>query len=50
MTQPQIDQHLGELHRRTTGIEQMPPLARHVVDTEGADLVDAWIRGIASCP
>lgn len=29
---------------------RMPPIASHVVDVQGTDLVAAWIAGTASCP
>jgi uncharacterized repeat protein (TIGR03806 family) len=30
--------------------KRMPPLARQIVDRQGAALIDTWIRGIAQCP
>jgi hypothetical protein len=29
---------------------RMPPLASRVVDAEGTELVDAWIRSLTACP
>ena len=29
---------------------RMPPLASRVVDTNGTQLVEAWVRGLTSCP
>lgn len=29
---------------------RMPPLGSQRIDTEGANLLDTWIRGIAACP
>jgi hypothetical protein len=28
----------------------MPPLASLVVDQNGADIVDTWIRSLTTCP
>jgi len=35
---------------RTRDAYGMPPLASHQVDEAGADLVDAWISSLTSCP
>jgi uncharacterized repeat protein (TIGR03806 family) len=32
-----------------TGADAMPPLARHVIDENGVDLISAWIDGLANC-
>ncbi len=32
-----------------TGADAMPPLARHVIDNDGVDLISAWIGGLANC-
>lgn len=41
---------LLSVRMRTTAQGRMPPLASTRVHAEGADLVDAWIRGIGACP
>jgi uncharacterized repeat protein (TIGR03806 family) len=32
-----------------TGADAMPPLARHLIDTEGVQLITTWINGLANC-
>ncbi len=32
-----------------TGADAMPPLARHLVDTAGVQLITDWINGLATC-
>jgi len=32
-----------------TGADQMPPLARHTIDTAGVQLLTDWIDGLAAC-
>lgn len=38
------------LRMHATGTTRMPPLSSSVVDEAGTQLIDAWIRSIASCP
>ena len=35
---------------RARGTEHMPPIGPQLVDEAGAELVDAWIRSLPSCP
>jgi uncharacterized repeat protein (TIGR03806 family) len=32
-----------------TGADAMPPLARHLIDDAGVDLISDWINGLANC-
>jgi mono/diheme cytochrome c family protein len=32
-----------------TGADAMPPLARHTIDTAGAQLLTDWVNGLTSC-
>ncbi|MEZ4318290.1 MAG: PQQ-dependent sugar dehydrogenase [Myxococcota bacterium] len=35
---------------RDLGAYRMPPIASHVVDEAGADVIETWINGLSSCP
>ena len=41
---------LVTIRARAVGAARMPPLASSVVDVQGLDVVDAWIKSINSCP
>ena len=41
---------LISLRMHATDSDKMPPIGRHVVDTQGAAVVDAWITSLSSCP
>jgi hypothetical protein len=38
------------LRIRTLASGRMPPLASHVVDSDGVALIDQWIGGLSACP
>jgi hypothetical protein len=44
------ERSLVSVRMRALDARRMPPLASHVVDDEGAGVIDAWIRSIAACP
>ena len=44
------EQSILALRVHATNAKRMPPLARQIVDPQGAPLIDDWIRGIAACP
>jgi hypothetical protein len=35
--------------RDRTGANALPPLARHIIDDDGVQLVTDWINGPAGC-
>jgi hypothetical protein len=37
------------LRMHTLDANRMPPLASHVVDSDGAGVIDAWITSLTSC-
>ena len=41
---------LISLRMHVNDSDRMPPVARHVVDAQGAALVDAWISSLTACP
>ena len=41
---------LVSLRMHATEAGRMPPLGTSLVDVEGVDVVDQWIRSLASCP
>jgi hypothetical protein len=32
-----------------TGADAMPPLAQHLIDTAGVELISEWISGLSGC-
>ncbi len=46
----QPNQSILSLRTHATDQNRMPPLASKLVDTAGTAVLDAWIRGTASCP
>lgn len=41
---------LVSVRAHAAGANRMPPLASHVVDTKGMEVIDSWITSLAACP
>lgn len=44
------DKSLLTLRARAAGANRMPPLGTTIVDDKGVAVVEAWIRGVTTCP
>jgi uncharacterized repeat protein (TIGR03806 family) len=44
------DRSLLSRRMQQQGPERMPPIGTHLIDQDGADLIDGWIRSLWACP